>query len=459
MALALAGAGFAVGTLVTDLGEPGFGAGPVNGGEVHVTTADGDERNYTLTEAAARIEELEETVARRRRSRVREAQDAGITPEDEEVEGLFRPDGSPYPLQDVIRFALDPSDASMQLAAIRALRRFDDPKARATLQEIFDDPSAPSAVRVQAAKALARPPHRDYLPEELVAALEAEDDPAVRLELAVGVARLRERGAWMSEISELLDGETDPKVREHLFAAVARSARDPAAKAQLLEIAVSEGKSVEERRAALRALNRGRPSAELLAAVGPLLDDRDPTVRERALAIMAGSRKMSIATLDQGLADDDATVRARALQSGLRHLNRFLKNKKGVPRDAVAATVSNVVRLATSDPDPEVRRSGVSGVWSLPKREREPVLEAGRIDIDPRVRLTAYANSKKDVARSATPEFLSALDSDDKWLRDYAYRQLQRLHGVDAPYSSQWNDAARSRAVGEIRSQLTNSGF
>lgn len=434
-------------------------------GEILVRGEDGDLRAYTAAEAAERIERLEGDLRRLRTRREvaveDEAESAAGTEEPSSDGGLtplLGPDGRPLPPEEIVRLALTSDDPATRLAAVRALRRVNGPEAGEALRKLLADPATPADIRLESARVLARSPLKDLLPEEMVALLAEERDPDVRAELAFGVARLRDRGAYMSEISALLAVETDPDVRRELFQAVARSSRDPAAKEELLRIASSPGADLDERRAALAALGRGQTDAATLARVLPLFGDADAEVRRNALRVLTASREFSIDTLAAALGDADPSVRAAALANGLRHLGRFQRDKTVDPV-AVASAVADAVRLASSDPSADVRRSAVQNARSLPKDDREAVLAVGRADADPRVRLTAYAASGRDVARAATPEFVDALDSKDPWLRDYAYRQLERFHEIEVPYSSAWNEKARARAVADIRLALATSEY
>ena len=435
--------------------------------EVLVVSDEGS-RSYTATEAAARIERLEAMVRRRTvREQRGEARESSLS-EAEEAEALAafaalgdggprlpeHPDGRAYTVTEIIELALTSADPQLRRAAIRRLRRVNTPQARETLEALLKDERTPPEMRLEAASALSRPPHRDKVTENLVNLLAAEDDPAVKGMLAIGVSRLRARGAWMSEISALLADETDPAARKELLRAITRSARDPAAQQQLLSLALSESASLEERQRAIQALSRGRTNADLVAAAGPLFKENDPLLRRDALRILAGARKLPPATLRAGLADDDPRVREIALQNGLKHLRGMQRDKK-LPKETVRAIVDRTVELARSDPDADVRRTAIQRSYLLPKKDREGMLTTARSDTDDFVRLSAYAASPRKVAKQARDQYVTALNSDNANLRGFAYRQLQRLYGVKTPYNSRWNPQARERAANDILGQLS----
>ncbi len=429
--------------------------------DVLVRTRDGDVRTYTAESAAARIESLESLLRRlRARNGAREEDPLGGF-EDAAADAesllpappLLRTDGRPYTNDELRALARGSKDEKLRAAAIRALRRVDSDDARTTLQAILADGESSAEIRLLAAQALARAPNRDHLPAELIAAMATETDPDIRRVLAGGVASLRERGAWMREIAGMLGEETDAEVRRALLGAVARSARDPAARQELLGIATSPGADPEERSWALGALTRGRPDRETIAALRPLLADRDPAVRVQALRVLTGDRGMPLATLREGLTDTDASVRATALWRGMNHFGRLAKDKK-TNKGALNGVAQRAATLATSDPDAGVRRAGIVAARNLPKKLRERVLASGRKDADLAVRLSAYASSSRKVAKEATPEFLGALSSPDAGLRDYAYQQLRRLHDVRIPFQGGWNPDARAAAIDEIRAAV-----
>ena len=453
--IVVVGAGVATGLVLAGLSDDG--APPIQS-EIVVRDAEGDVRTYTVDSAASRIENLESMLRR-----ARERRDAREVTGEDELPGmddpadaeslrpmppLMHPDGRPYTNDELRALARGSKDPELRASAIRALRRVDSEDARTTLQAIMEDGETSKDLRLLAAQMLVRPPHRDHLPAELIAALATETDPEIRRILASGVGSLRERGAWMREISGMLGDETDSDVRRALLGAVARSSGDPAARNELIGIATSPTADPEERKWALGALTRGRADNETIAALRPLLDDRDPAVRLQALRVLTGDRGMPLATLRAGLADEDAAVRATALWSGMNHFGRLSK-EKDANKGALIATANRAIQLATSDPDAGVRRAGVSAARNLPAKQREQVLAAARNDSDLAVRLTAYASSSRKIAIEATPDFVGALSSPDRGLRDYAYQQLRRLHGLRVPYQGGWNAAARNAAIVE----------
>jgi hypothetical protein len=429
-------------------------------GEVVFRNQYGETRSVTAAEAAQRIEQLEASLARRRvRADPADEEAAAPAPVASEppVARLLRPDGKPYDETELRELAKTSSDPSLRAAAIRELRRADTDGARTALREILDDRSTPAALREEAAKALASPPNRDRLPEELVAALRAEADPAVRRALAEGVGRMAERDAWMVDIVAIVHGERDPDVRKALLQAVLRDARDPVARAELLAVGTDPGAPIDERRAALAALPRGRSDAETVAKVAALLSDPDARVRENAVAFVGSAEAISPSQLAAALADADAGVRRAAISAGLNRLPQFTSDAS-VARQEVNDLVAAAARLAASDPDASVRRAAIQQAGRLPADVRAQVIAAGRDDTDLFVKLTAYARSPETVARQGTPLFVGALESGDPGIRDFAYRQLQRIAGVTAPFDARWNRKAREEAIAKIRADLAASG-
>jgi hypothetical protein len=417
----------------------------------------GETRTVTAAEAAERIERLEAAVARRRRNEEPDAAEAAAAPtttgDPPSTSGLVKKDGTPYSAAELRDLAKSSDDPALRVAAIRELRRDDTDESRAVLQSILGDKSASSEVREAAATSLATPPNRDKLSEELVAALSGEGDAAVRRALAQGVSRMRDRDAYMPEIVAALQTERDADVRKSLLFAVVRDARDPVARAALLAVAVDSGASLDERRAAIEALPRGRADADTIAKSTDLLKDPDPRIRASAVAIVASAQAISPSALSSALADDDPGVRRAALNAGLGRLPQFA-NDKSILRADYQQLVDTAVRIAATDPDASVRRSAIQQVGNLPKTARDQILDAGRNDSDLFVKLTSYARSPDPVAKSGTNLFVGALDAKEQDIRDFAYRQLQRLDGVTAPFDSRWNAKARATAIDKIRQDL-----
>jgi hypothetical protein len=441
------------------LGERPAAPEPVAPAEAEVVyrNASGEARTLTATEAAQRIENLEASMARRR-SRAEPADDESPAPAapaagDPPAARLSRPDGTAYSSAELIELARHSPDIALRGAAIRELRRADTDEARTTLQTVLADAATPASLREEAAKALAQPPNRDKLPEELVTMLRAETDPAVRVALAQGVGRMRDREAWMTEIVSLVHDEKNPDVRKSLFEAVLRDARDPVAKEELLGVAVNASASLDERRAALAALPRGKTDAATVEKIEALLKDPDSRIRANAVELMGSAQAISPAALAAAFADDDAAVRRAALANGAARLPQFA-NDKSLAKPEVQRLVETAVRLASSDPDASVRRAAIQQVGNLPKAVRDDILAAGRNDSDLFVKLTAYARSPDAVGREGTPYFVTGLESSDSGVRDYAYRQLQRLTGVTAPFDTRWNPKARADAIAKIRQDL-----
>ena len=467
-AAALVGVGVLVGSVVAG----GEGTPPEADSVVTVRDRAGEPEALTVEEAAARIESLEARLARRDRGRAEAAPfparaggdgDDGASGDDGAGGSgsgpgapLVHPEGRPYTFEELRDLALGSDDPELRASAIRALRADDSAAAREVLGRVLADMSAPTGLRALAARVLASRPHRDHVPEELITAYREETDTAVRRELLRGVTGLRDRRAWMSEISGLLAEEKDPAFRASLLRTLTRTTYDAAARQTLFELAIDEGADPKERRAALNALRNAKPSRESSRALRELLDSDDPRLRAGALRILSSSRGLGLATAMRGLRDPDAVVRITALERSMRQV-RTLARDKNVSRDALAQAYARVQELARHDDDANVRRAAVNSIWNLPNAQRTSLLETARHDSDPFVRLTAYARSGRDVARTVTQDFVGALEHDDQRLRDFAYRQLRDLHGVREPFQAGWNRAARERAVEAIRRQVAQS--
>lgn len=421
---------------------------------------DGLPHEVSPSEAAARIARLEDLVARMPRARApvpdADPEDGTTTasappPELPNVEIPKRPDGEIYSFEELRRLALSSPDPVLRRDAIRALRRDDSDEARATLREVTADAQTPADLRIEAAKALAKPPHRDAAPEELVSMLQSADLPAeVRREIADGVVRLRDRGAWMSEIAGQMAKEGDAEVRKLLFESVVRSAWDPAAREQLLAVAGSEAASLDDRRSAVAALVRSR-DAKTLDTLTRFLGHGDPGLRESAVLALGGANRLSVGEIAAAMADGSAAVRAAAFAARLPNLAKGASDEEKAAR---GAALDAAIRLATSDPDPGVRRSALAWTGAMPKDERERVLDLARNDANPLVQIEGYARSPGAVVKEQPDRILSALESQDAKVRDAAYRLVARTWGVDVPFRAQWNPKARAAAVASIRAQV-----
>lgn len=419
---------------------------------------DGAERELTPAEAAARIERLEAVAARTPRPRAapsEEEEEEGVEPpppppaEVLQIPVPTRPDGRQYTTTELRDLATSPTtEPALRLSAIRALRRDDSPEARTILATLLEDPKTPLDARIEAAKSLSKPPHRDATPDELVRLLSAPDlPPDVRREVADGLTRLRDRGAWMSEISAQLGKESDPEVRKLLFDSVQRSAWDPAAKQELLAIAGNSSASLDDRRAAVVALARQGGDRKVLDTLRPLLTDNDAGLRENAVLALARADRLSSEQLGAALLDDQPAVRAAALAARL-------PGGKNVPKEAREQLLATAVKLASGDASPDVRRAALGWTGAMPKEVREEVLERARNDSDPLVRIEAYQRSPSDVVRQDQNRVLADLDSADARVRDAAYRLVVRTWNVDVPYRAAWNPKARAEALQAIRAQV-----
>lgn len=429
---------------------------------VVVRGRDGAPTTLTVAEAAARLERLEAQVARAARPR------AAVTESDEEDDDTIRapapdrtlpdvpvprkPDGSSYSAAELRELAKTSPDRALRLAAIRALRRDDTPEARAALSEVVTDKETPADLRVEAAKALAKPPHRDQTPEELVKLLAATDLPAdVRLELADGVTRLKDRGAWMSEISAQMAREADASVRALLFDTVQRSASDPAAKAELVALLANSAARPDEARLAAQALARLGNDRKALEALGPYLASGDSALREQAVAAWAKAGRLTQEQLSATLGDATPAVRAAVFAASVPQLPKNATKEQKAERDDL---LRRAAETALADSEADVRRAALAWAGAMPQDLRDKVLEKARADSDPLVSIEAYARSPAAVVKAQPDTILSRLDASDPKVRDAAFRLVVKTWGVDVPYRAGWNAAARARAVAEIRAQV-----
>ncbi|MCE9635227.1 MAG: HEAT repeat domain-containing protein [Planctomycetes bacterium] len=455
--LALFATGLGAGVVMSSQDDPGL---PDESGRVVVKLKDGEERTLTVAEAAARIERLEEIASRPQRARAaRPEEDAepeaaapAPLPPEANVPVPTKPDGKQYSVAELRDLAQGAAtDPVLRLAAIRALRRDDSPQARAILGTLLEDPKTPLDARVEAAKALSRPPHRDQTPDELVRLLASPDlPPDVRREVADGVTKLRDRGAWMSEIAGQFAKETDPEVRKLLFDSVQRSAWDPAAKLELLALAANGTASIDDRRLAVAALVKQGGDRQVLETLKPLLSNSDAVLRESAVLALARADKLSLGDIQAALGDDNAAVRAAALAAKL-------PNGKDIPKDERAAAIQTAVRLATTDPSPDVRKAALAWAGAMPKDAREQILETARNDGDPLVRIEAYSRSPAPVVRQQAERVLSDINSPDARVRDAAYRLVVKTWNVDVPFRAGWNQKARDAALAAIRAQVARA--
>lgn len=449
---AFAGGG-AAGFLAASAGDGGAAEGAA---PVVVVQRGAASQTLTAEQAADRIAELETQLAHQPRARAaRPSEDSGddaepvatAPPPEPPVAAPKKPDGSLYSASELRDLALSAdTDPALRRAAIRSLRSDDSPEARAALATILKDGATPLDLRLEAAKALTRQPHRDAAPDELLAALQTPGlDPALRREIAEGVAKLRDKGSWMSEIAGLLRDEGDADVRRFLFDAVQRTAADPAARQELVRIAASGSTSASERQAAAAALARQGVDRRTADALRPLLADGDPLLRESVTTALAKAKALSASEIAAGLADAAPGVRAAAFAANVPPAS---KEWPAESRKALLASAEAVLR---NDPSPDVRRAALQWVNEFPRNERGPLLDAARADNDPWVRISAYARSPAAVVRRDRDAVLAGLDASDPRVRDAAYRVIAQTWNVDVPYRAAWNPRARDRAAAAIR--------
>jgi hypothetical protein len=441
------------GVVLSERGEEE--AGLPSAARVVFRAPDGAEQELTPAEAAAKIERLLAVAARPPRARAaapeEESEEPPPPPPSEAVNVPVptRPDGREYSVAELRELAqAKTADPALRLAAIRALRRDDSPEARTILTTLLEDGETPLDARIEAAKALAKPPHRDQTPDELVRLLSSPDlPPEARLEVAEGVTRLRDRGAFMSEIASQFGKEKDPEVRKLLFDTVQRNAWDPAAKLELVSMIGNNAVPLEDRRAAVLALARQGGDRKVLEALRPLLTENDAGLRENAVLALARADRLTLEQIAAAMGDDHPAVRAAALAARL-------PGGKNVPKEERDAALAMAVRLATGDASPDVRRAALGWTGAMPKEVRDQVLEAARSDSDPLVRIEAYQRSPAEIVRQSENRVLADLDSADPRVRDAAYRLVVKTWNVDVPYRAAWNPKARAEALRAIRAQV-----
>jgi len=228
---------------------------------------------------------------------------------------------------------------------------------------------------------------------------------------------------------------------------VQRNAWDPAAKLELLTMVGNTAASLEDRRLAVAALVRQGGDRRVLEAIRPLLGDNDAGLRENAVLALARADRLTLDQIAAAMGDDQAAVRAAALAAKL-------PTGKNVPKEERQAALDTAVRMATTDPSPDVRRAALAWTGAMTKEVREKVLETARNDADPLVRIEAYQRSPVDVVKQQENRVLADLDAADPRVRDAAYRLVVKTWNVDVPYRAAWNPKARAEALQAIRAQV-----
>lgn len=208
-------------------------------------------------------------------------------------------------------------------AAVRALRTLQPLTTRAgTLRLVGDPLDAETASPVLAARLL------------------QSTDPGLRSALAEALPRTG--GDWAPWTAHLAATEADPSVRAVLLEALERAPRATALPALVVGLSDDDA---GVRAAAVRTLADHEAGATQAAALVARLKDPDPAVRAaagQALGWFAHAPAWN--ALEASVADEDATVRLRALRA----LQRI---------DARRAADSAAVQSATRDLDPKVSRA------------------------------------------------------------------------------------------------------
>jgi HEAT repeats len=229
---------------------------------------------------------------------------------------------------------------------------------------------------------------------------------------------------------------------------------DPAMQAILIELLEDEDWRV--RREAVLAVARPGLRAEARDALLRRLDDPAPEVREMTACVMLGWRadvRPALPRLRRMLDDPDPPCRVAAAELvwtvgkqpdlALPVLRRALQDPTALTRcralavverlgDEAHATLPDIVPLATTDPDKNVRVTALSclGNFGPPA---VPALRAALRDPDAQVRLwsaTALARIGPP-ARDAVPELRRLLA--DPAVRDYAAEALSRIDPMQFP--------------------------
>ena len=197
-------------------------------------------------------------------------------------------------------------------------------------------------------------------------------------EVADGVTKLRDRGAWMPR-SRARWGRSPTRGPEALFDAVQRSAGDPAAKLELLAVAANDAASLDERRMAVNALLRQGADKKVLETLQLLLAHADAGPVESAL--LARARRQAVDDADRRRAD--RRERGGAGRGAAARVPQLGKNPPKETKEQRGALIEVAVWLATTDSDPEVRRSALAWIGQMPKATQAQVLEAARNDVNP----------------------------------------------------------------------------
>jgi HEAT repeat protein len=369
-------------------------------------------------------------------------------------------DGSIDPGLQVLLEALKDKDAEIRRLAAAAIVTT-DPRAAAPVRAALKDDSA--RVRVQAAHALWRLDRQDaaFLPVLTEALKDRDDQARADAAKALGEIGTGAKGA----IPALLDAVKDTDSPRHLLGireslwALGRMGTEAQAAIPTLLVALQDDdaesrgaarvalaavagkdltgmdsyldllrhKNVQVRRSAvglltLIQLDAGKDQAPLTAALKPLLQDADPTVRLPAADVLAGlgpeQHEAVVRVLMGFLGEPDTMVRWRAAQA----LRR------------VAPEALSVLTKGLQDRDPARRRAAAYGLAEIarggpaPVRELTAALDDGQADVRVQAAFAlAWQNSTQGV-----PVLAAALKDPEWELRQRAIDGLNAL-GPRAP--------------------------
>ncbi len=277
----------------------------------------------------------------------------------------------------VERYLAD-EDAEVRAEAAELLARSPVPDRADRLRRLLDDPER----RAGAADAISRLPDA---PEELLAELLGDPDPAVRLAVARGLQQAAHRSLAPS-LLEALAKEENRRVSRAL-ARAAGATGDSAAIGELDRLLAHEDTGM--RYAAAQALGcSGRPEAydPLLRALD------DPSAEVQAAALHALGL----------LGNAEAAPRiTEHLDSGPRDVRR---TAAGALRLLAPPSAVSRLREAATDPDPELRLAAVRTLHRIGGAEaEETVARCGREDPEPFIRAEAVrlaARSPEEKGRS-----------------------------------------------------------
>jgi len=316
-------------------------------------------------------------------------------------------------------FALNDRDASVRIAAVQALGKFQSqiPKLTGLLAQLLRDPLP--EIRAQGATVLGQ--SGDPAQAKLLTDLQQDQDPAVRQAATLALEQLGKLSAKASAADEPL---------------IATLRQGPAAEQVKAVQALGRSKDKRAKEALLEALQKNIDPAVLLVVIGVLaqsgdesmfkplerlLDNSNPNVRSAAVAAVArcGGRQ-ALPALLQKLKDSFWEVR----QAAIKALGRL-----GEPEAIDGITV------LLADADRDVRESAIEALGDIGDRQAIPQLMLALIDAESHLRSVASLAlrridrnwEKNPSVRQVLPKLKQALAHGDYWVQHSARQLFAKL--------------------------------